>query len=264
MAKATKHAAARGNQVTPGQLEELMSQIKRGAITHETMQEFLVTHGDPLAKYPRVSLPYRSIALRKWEDRAPGAGEYALELFERFEALAFKLQPPCVDIELRCRSAVFWRPYGIRSIRFVKASDLLATTYEIDGDFARQLKSAVWGTISYADLIDFSGRHWNAFPDRLEEEFEREVFDELDETMRHIADVIDEAANIKELEDGLPFEVCAAVAFQLKSVIGAAIAFHIKGMRDYSRRLKLLATLWLEGNPLIGFDQDNNLLVLVA
>lgn len=211
---------------------------------------------------------------RFWEERFPGKGGAIMEVLRPFFHWKPELKPALPDLETRATSAVDWRP--MRGVKTFRASDAAA------------LESSLWVSV------------WDSLEDTLEEALKPALADVLVKTCLESLAPAHRALLHPSFEDSLRSLVRNSLEDRFESVLWSALrdAFPDplrRALREtfvQSRRTKLsvslealcffsigfifaekpveaaafrpLLELFLAGNYPMGFDKDDNLLVLVA
>ncbi len=251
---------ARTERASKGQRKRIENMLKSGLIDRIEAQGIIEKHREAAESVKRrqpSSKPVVAERLAFWEERFPGKGEALMAILQPFYCWQPKLKPALPDLEERVKLAIFWREIaGVRVFHVSDADSLRAVLLFRDtlGDSLRasflpwrvnplltalagSLRESVWSSIE-------EGALWTSIEEELWTSIEDSLLDSLGNSLRALLRV-------------LPWRALWAALF-------ISCGFVVVGRHEEVTKIKPLLKLWLEGNYPIRFDEEGNLLVLVA
>jgi hypothetical protein len=213
---------------TKGQMARILALYAQDKLSHEATQAFIRAH----TSHPRVQRPTRADdprSVEHWEERFPGKGAALLEILKPFFNWKPELKPALPDLEERAKSAVFWREIaGVRVFR--SESDL----------FHAPLRVSLW--------VSFQA----PLRDSLRISLLNSLRDSLPDSLPDL------------FRDSFRYSLLDSLRPSFGDSLFYPCGFVLAGKFETAAKFKLLHDLWLAGNFPAGFDNEGNLLVLVA
>lgn len=225
-------------KATKAQRERIDGMLESGHIGRSKASEIIA---NPRAAAAAKALPRFTF----WEERFPGRGQAILDLLDPFYGWVPALKPTFSGLGLRAQVVNGWRTYN----------RVMTFTASKEGELARKLY------MPFGDVL--LRRYGDLLSDLLQVACNLSLGSASDDAFRRCL----KYRSINSVEPTCLSSLPNALRLSLLSplaLIVYASAPPATILRDDLPRFASLHDLWLAGNFPVGFDKDDNLLILVA